>query len=203
MNGDAMTIDKPVKADGSAIRRRDVLLGAIALVGGSASLFGCGREDAAVPELHRGGSRFFDAQQMQLLRRIVDIVIPETDTPGALGAGVDTFFDILMAEWASEQTRSRYVALLRGIDARAAALYGTGFAACESGQQQRLVADIDAGSFRDEVEFRDFRDFRNLIIAGYYTSEVGASVELRFELVPGRYLPCVPLAEIGRAWDYR
>ena len=196
-------IDKPVKADGSAIRRRDVLLGAIALAGGSTSLFGCGHEDAAVPELHRGGSKFFDAEQMQLLRRIVDIVIPETDTPGALGAGVDTFFDTLMAEWASEATRSRYVALLRGIDARATALHGAGFAGCKPEQQQQLIADIDAGSFRDDAEFHDFRDFRNLIIAGYYTSEVGASVELRFELVPGRHLPCVPLAEIGRAWDYR
>ena len=60
-----------------------------------------------------------------------------------------------------------------------------------------------ADSFRDKPEFRDFREFRNLIVAGYYTSEVGASVELRFELVPGRYLPCAPLAELGRAWDYR
>ena len=198
-----MKTDTPATTEPSSIRRRQVLLGAIALVGGSASLFGCGHEHAPVPELHHGGSKFFDAKQMQLLRRIVDIVIPETDTPGALGAGVDTFFDTLMAEWASEATRSRYVALLRGIDARATALHGTGFAGCEPGQQRRLIADIDAGSFHGEAELRDFRDFRNLIIAGYYTSEVGASVELRFELVPGRYLPCVPLAEIGRAWEYR
>lgn len=198
-----MTIDKPAHTAGSGIRRRDVLLGAIALVSGSTGLISCGGDDAAVPELHREGSKFFGQEQMRQLRRIVDIIIPETDTAGALGAGVDTFFDTLMAEWASEATRSRYVALLQAIDDKAVVRHGAGFVDCDVHQQDRLIADIDADSFRDKPEFRDFREFRNLIIAGYYTSEVGASVELRFELVPGRYLPCVPLAEIGRAWDYR
>jgi gluconate 2-dehydrogenase gamma chain len=198
-----MTIERPAGAEQSAVRRRDVLLGAIALVGGSASLFGCGREETAVPELHRGGSTFFAEDQMRLVGRIADIIIPETDTPGAVGAGVDTFFDTLMAGWASEATRSRFVALLRDIDARATARHGAGFVDCDPQQQERLIAEIDADSFRGNAGLPDFRDFRNLIIAGYYTSEVGASVELRFELVPGRYLPCVPLAEIGRAWDYR
>ncbi len=198
-----MTIERPARAEQSAVRRRDVLLGAIALVGGSASLFGCGRKKTAVPELHRGGSTFFAEDQMRLIGRIADIIIPETDTPGALGAGVDTFFDTLMAEWASAATRSRFVALLQDMDARATAHHGAGFVDCDPQQQERLIAEIDADSFRDKPECRDFRDFRNLIIAGYYTSEVGASVELRFELVPGRYLPCAPLAEFGRAWDYR
>jgi glucoside 3-dehydrogenase (cytochrome c) hitch-hiker subunit len=197
-----MTIDRPGGAGASGIRRRDVLLGAIALVGGSASLFGRGVEDTGLPELHRGGSKFFAEDQMQLLGRIVDIIIPETDTPGALGAGVDTFFDTLMAEWASEATRSRHVALLEAIDGKAAALHGTRFLDCDAQQQQRLIADLDADSFRDKAELPEFREFRNLILAGYYTSEVGASVELGFELVPGRYLPCVPLEQIGRAWDY-
>lgn len=198
-----MTIDLPASTERSGVRRRDVLLGAIALVGGSASLFGRGVEDAGLPELHRGGSKFFAADQMQLLGRIVDVIIPETDTPGALGAGVDRFFDTLMAEWASEATRSRYVAMLEGIDGKATRLNGAGFVDCDTEQQRRLIGEIDQDSFGDKPEFRDFREFRNLIVAGYYTSEVGASVELRFELVPGRYLACVPLAEIGRAWDYR
>ena len=198
-----MTDERPVDAGRSALRRRDVLLGAIALVGGSSSLIGCGRENAAVPELHRGGARFFAEDQMRLLGRVADIIIPETDTPGALGAGVDTFFDTLMAEWASAATRSRYVGLLQSIDASAATRFGAGFVDCEPPEQERLIAEIDADSFRDKPEFGDFREFRNLIVAGYYTSEVGASVELRFELVPGRYLPCAPLAELGRAWDYR
>ena len=45
-----------------------------------------------------------------------------------------------------------------------------------------------------------YRQLKELTVAGYYTSEVGASQELQFNAVMGRYDPDVPLAEIGRAW---
>jgi gluconate 2-dehydrogenase gamma chain len=51
---------------------------------------------------------------------------------------------------------------------------------------------------RPEVPF--FRTMKELTIVGYYTSEVGATVELRHEAVPGRHQGCVPFSEIGRAW---
>ena len=35
---------------------------------------------------------------------------------------------------------------------------------------------------------------------GYYTSEVGATRELRWLPMPGRYLVDYPLDEVGRAW---
>jgi hypothetical protein len=41
---------------------------------------------------------------------------------------------------------------------------------------------------------------KELTLVGYYTSEPGATQELRHEKVPGRYQGCVPLSEIGRAW---
>ncbi|MDX1530819.1 MAG: gluconate 2-dehydrogenase subunit 3 family protein [Rhodothermales bacterium] len=45
-----------------------------------------------------------------------------------------------------------------------------------------------------------FRQVKELTLAGYYTSEVGATEELRWNPAPGRYDPDVPLSEIGRAW---
>ena len=45
-----------------------------------------------------------------------------------------------------------------------------------------------------------WRTMKELTLVGYYTSEPGATQELRHEAVPGRYEACVPLAEIGRAW---
>jgi hypothetical protein len=44
-----------------------------------------------------------------------------------------------------------------------------------------------------------YRTFKYLVLVGYYQSEVGATQELRFELVPGAWRSCVPLSEIGRA----
>ncbi len=45
-----------------------------------------------------------------------------------------------------------------------------------------------------------FRQLKELTLAGYYTSEVGASEELRWNPAPGRYDADVPFSEIGRAW---
>ena len=45
-----------------------------------------------------------------------------------------------------------------------------------------------------------FRMMKELTLLGYYTSEVGATRELRYEPVPGRYEGCVPFTTIGRTW---
>ena len=45
-----------------------------------------------------------------------------------------------------------------------------------------------------------FRQLKELTLAGYYTSEVGATEELQWLAAPGRWEADVPLSEIGRAW---
>lgn len=45
-----------------------------------------------------------------------------------------------------------------------------------------------------------FRTMKELTLIGYYTSEVGATKELRHEPVPGRYEACIPFAQVGRTW---
>lgn len=45
-----------------------------------------------------------------------------------------------------------------------------------------------------------FAHAKELTIVGYYTSEIGATKELQYEHVPGRYDGCAPLDEIGRTW---
>ena len=45
-----------------------------------------------------------------------------------------------------------------------------------------------------------YRQLKELTVAGYYTSEVGATQELQWLPAPGRYEADVPLSEVGRAW---
>lgn len=45
-----------------------------------------------------------------------------------------------------------------------------------------------------------FRTMKELTVVGYYTSEAGATQELQYEHVPGRWVPCAPLEDIGRSW---
>lgn len=45
-----------------------------------------------------------------------------------------------------------------------------------------------------------FYKLKELTMVGYYTSEPGATEELQYIHVPGRYDGCEPLEEIGRTW---
>ena len=45
-----------------------------------------------------------------------------------------------------------------------------------------------------------FRTMKELTVLGYYTSQPGATKELRYVQVPGRYDGCVPFAKVGREW---
>ena len=54
------------------------------------------------------------------------------------------------------------------------------------------------GSSRQPPHF--FRTMKELTVLGYYTSQIGATKELRHAPIPGRFNGCVPLKTVGRTW---
>jgi gluconate 2-dehydrogenase gamma chain len=72
-----------------------------------------------------------------------------------------------------------------------------------------LPPEVESGSVRwvagekrqeKKAERPFFRTMKELTLVGYYTSEAGATQELRHAPVPGRYEACVPLAQVGKTW---
>jgi hypothetical protein len=174
--------------------RRALLLGAVFLVGGAAALSRFTRHasktsDASGPAL--------SGEQFLLLEQVADTLIPATDTPGAIDAGVPAFVRGMLTEWASAATRADVIAVLDAIERLAWAQFGAGF--LELPAERRLAVlsrfDDDAISREDPPYSR----FKYLVLVGYYQSEIGATQELRYELVPGAWRSCLPLTEVGRA----
>ena len=143
---------------------------------------------------------FFDQQQLSMLSRIVDLIIPETDTPGALGVGVHHFIDLMFAEWASGERQARWVEGLADIDHRAKTLGMDSFSAGSAAQQTELLQALDRESFAQDQGATFFAELKKMVLFAYYSSEVGATIELKYQAIPVDYLPCVPLQEVGRAW---
>ncbi|HBY00058.1 MAG TPA: hypothetical protein DEG93_06835, partial [Gammaproteobacteria bacterium] len=52
--------------------------------------------------------RFYSDQELALVSRISDLIIPRTDTPGALDVKVPGFLDSLMTEWANPETKNNH-----------------------------------------------------------------------------------------------
>ncbi len=62
-----------------------------------------------------------------------------------------------------------------------------------------IRADVDhEGDLTGDPSF--FGMLKELTLVGYYTSEVGATEELQFVQVPGRWEPCVSVEDVGRTW---
>ena len=190
------------------INRRQALRRVGALLGGIVSaptvagmLSGC--ERMAGPDW---SPQTLTAAQNQMVDTISEIIIPTTDTPGASAANVNRFIDAMVGESYQPEDRERFLQGLEDLDARCKDDYGSPFVECTEEQQQALVGELDDQYFgSDAPEFdRDappfFRMMKELVIIGYYTSEIGATQELKTNIVPGYYNGDVSYNEVGRAW---
>ena len=137
------------------------------------------------------------SEQFALLEQVVDVIIPRTDTPGALDAGVPALIHQMLADWATPGTRADIVGVLESVDRRAWNKYGAAFRELPAERRLDVMRALDEeGLAREDLAYGKFK---SLVLVGYYHSEVGATQELRYELVPGAWRSCLPLTEVGRA----
>ena len=180
-------------AENPKLNRRSLILGAVFLVGGAAALTRFTRGPAGETE----GGPVLSSEQFALLEQVCEVMIPATDTPGAIGAGVPELIRQLLTDWGSSETRAAMVGLLESIEKQAWSRHGASFLELPGERRLSLIRALDEESIaRQDVAYGRFK---HLVLLGYYHSEVGATQELRYELVPGAWRSCLPLSEVGRA----
>ena len=183
------------------LTRRSALKAAVALVGGTLAATELGLLSKSVAAMTDDSApRFLSQDQFLALQQIVDLIIPGTDTPGALDANVHHFIDLMLAEWASPGRQARYVAGLEDIEVRARKVGADSFLASTTPQQIDLLHSLDKEAFAKDSKDIFFSELKKMVLFGYYSSEPGATLELRYQRIPGDYLPCVPLEDDSRAW---
>ena len=159
--------------------------------------------------------RTFNPHQNATLTTITDLIIPETDTPGAKAVRVNEFIDLILTEWAHEDERQNFLAGLDDVDKQSNALFGKDFIDATPVQQDALLRDFDQ---RLAVERADlmlhpyvrrphdnqltgsfFEIVKRMTVYGSYTSEIGFTQELRKEIIPGAYHGCTPVTGASKA----
>lgn len=144
--------------------------------------------------------RVLDPHQNETVATIAEMIIPETDTPGARTARVNEFIDLLLAEWYTEEEKARFLQGLADVDQRSRSLFGADFVAATEPRRTAILRGMDAEvqalrEAKAEPDQHFFARMKNLTLFGYYTSEVGMTQELRYKVIPGRYDGCVPLGQ--------
>lgn len=173
------------------IDRRKALAGMVGIFG--ASIFAPiaraagATQPANIPIISEGppSDVVFTPPQRALMTALSERVLPTTDTPGAIAAGVPTFIEKMLADWAKPEERMPILSGLDAIEARSLQDYKVSAAQATVTQQDMLLTlamndQIPSGGVFFEV-------FRQLVIAGYYTSEIGMTQEREYLPVPGEY----------------
>ena len=189
------------------LNRRDAIRGGLALTIGAASAGLAGPVAAATAPALTWTPTALTPQHARVVDVVAELIIPATDTPGARQAGEPQFIDRAMADYCDKAQADLLRTGFDRMDADARAAHGDIFVALSPQQQVELLTgyDREASLVRSQASDQPhfFTAIEDLVTIGYFTSEPGATVALKYDPVPGAYHGCVPLAEVGRAWATR
>lgn len=192
------------------INRRNLLVAGAMLTGAAIT------PAALWARVAKGETARASAAERLLLAAVSDFTIPATDTPGAVALKVPAWVELALAHGLDGSSDAGnpsavtvafprplrphgglgWIAQLR-TDLNKQA--GGDFLTAPRAQQLIALTALDAAAFAPGAERSAWLVIKRLIVTGYYTSETGASKELRYELEPGRFDPDVPVTSETRA----
>jgi hypothetical protein len=137
----------------------------------------------------------FTPHQAATVARMADLIIPPTDTPGAVDAKVPAFIAVIVGEWYPSEDRDLFMAGLTEVDATSQRRLNRNFVDLPENQQVALLSEMDAElqalrQRKEPIDKNFLQRMKGLTLYGYYTSEIGMTRELKYQIIPGRYDPC-------------
>lgn len=145
---------------------------------------------------------FLTDEQAAATAELAERIIPKTETPGAKDVGVPEFIDMMLNDVYTEEEQQHFVDGIAKLNEDSKSEYGDDFADLEPAQMDAIIqkqADAVQGYAGEGQPF--FMMAKELVMLGFFTSEVGATEVLQHAQVPGRYEGCISIEEAGgRSW---
>jgi hypothetical protein len=129
------------------------------------------------PALAATGPEYFSQSDYSTISKLADLIIPRTDTPGAVDAGVPHWIDKAVA--ADAKLQERFKQWLAHLAEQAQAAGGTEFTALAEPQQIAILQAMstDTGNLKGGF----FNTIKDLTVDAYYRTEAGLVQELGFK----------------------
>src|SRR6266566_1355430 len=136
--------------------------------------------------------RTLNRDQQALVTNVAELIIPETDTPGATSVKVPEFIDLILTDWASDDERAAFLAGLRDIDARASAMGSSRFVDLPAAKKVELMTALDAANRDKAGAGLAFARLKALTVYGYFTSKPVEQDVLKVQIFFNGYQGNVP-----------
>ncbi|WP_372748447.1 gluconate 2-dehydrogenase subunit 3 family protein [Litorivivens sp.] len=156
---------------------------------------------------------YLNVAQKKTLAMLTETIMPRTDTPGAIDAGVPRFVELMVFEWLTDEERSLFVGGLNALMSETEATHQKPYEQLAEKQRVAILEDLekaagdsawyDIGSaaMRDFISDAPFVcQLKELTIWGFFTSEVGSKQVLRYEAMPMKFDGHRSLDEDDSSW---
>jgi gluconate 2-dehydrogenase gamma chain len=168
---------------------------------------------ASAPDYNKSDVNYFSAGQRKIVAAMTEVVIPRTETPGAIDARVPVFIELMAANWLNDEESAIFSAGLKDMETRIPREHGKPFDQLDAPVQLQILEDLeDAASDSSWYDIgnvqRDFINdapficqFKELTIWGFFTSEEGGSQVLRYDPMPMYFDGDIPLNPEESSWN--
>ncbi len=154
---------------------------------------GCAKKEkeiVSVSQLH-----FFNEDEIQLVKAIIDTILPKTDSPSASEVNVhldiDEVVGLAYEKKDQESYKNGFTSLKKYLEEKDF-LSGN-----ESEKKEIIIALEQSGSSESSA----YLHLKQQAVAYYLSTEEVATKFLNYLPVPGEYKACIPLSEVnGKAW---
>lgn len=153
-----------------------------------------------------------DEDQARFVSAMVDTILPTTETPGALDVNVDVFIDKVYATLYPAEGQQEVKEEISTLQNRCKEAYGDMFSDLSDDDKKSFLTDLEeeSGNFGgrvwgtpvgDQQPVGFYRSFKSLALWGYFTSEKIGKDVLTYDPIPGAYLGCIPLSDVGNQYS--
>ena len=155
--------------------------------------------------------RFFSDEDRQLVAWIAETIIPSTKTPGSIDARVHIFIELIVRDWMTDEERNEFFDGIKEIDKMALSKNGLPFQQSEEAVRIAILQELEntanghawyspgaASGFETQAPF--IAKFKELVVTGFFMSDVGSNHVLRPNIMPGYFEGDVALAPDESAW---
>jgi hypothetical protein len=124
--------------------------------------------------------KVFNARQNEMVITLTELIIPQTDTPGAKAARVNEYIDTVLAD-AKPDDRDKFLQGLAWLDMRSEDRFRQQFVNAPPPQQIDLLTTLSSATAPTPVDLPGvefFQALKGMTITGFYTSEAGLLQEI-------------------------
>lgn len=151
-------------------------------------------------------NNLFAPEMTGLFGDIADIIIPETGSPGAKQAGVGEFIPEMIRDCYTSEDQKIFINGIEQFQSTCIKKYQKKFQEMDDKDKKEMVIQED----KEMKKYNDHKKenmpnhyfflFKQLTLLGYFTSEKGATMALRYVKIPGKYDGDFSYKKGDKAW---